>query len=47
VLNVNNKPIESTANEILNIMSKRFSYGGRKLESPYKDNSDSPGNLPT
>ena len=47
VLNVNNKPIESTANEILNIMSKRFSYGGRKLESPYKDNSDFPGNLST
>ena len=35
VLNVANKPIESTANEILNIMSKRFSYRGRKLESPY------------
>lgn len=35
VINVNNKPIESTANEILNLMSKRFSYGGRKLESPY------------
>lgn len=40
VLNVNNKPIESTANEILNIMSKRFSYGGRKLESPYQENPD-------
>jgi len=37
VLNVSNKPIESTANEILNIMSKRFSYRGRKLESPYHD----------
>lgn len=35
VLNVSNKPIESTANEILNIMSQRFSYRGRKLESPY------------
>jgi regulator of PEP synthase PpsR (kinase-PPPase family) len=35
VVNVSNKPIESTANEILNIMTKRFSYGGRKLESPY------------
>lgn len=35
VINVSNKPIESTANEILNIMSKRFSYRGRKLESPY------------
>lgn len=37
VINVSNKPIESTANEILNIMSKRFSYRGRKLESPYYD----------
>lgn len=37
VLNVTNKPIESTANEILNIMSKRFSYGGRKLDSPYNN----------
>ena len=46
VLNVTNKPIESTANEILSFMSKRFSYGGRKLESPYRDNSDFPGNLP-
>ena len=42
VLNVTNKPIESTANEILNIMSKRFSYGGRKLESPYQENSGQP-----
>lgn len=40
VVNVSNKPIESTANEILNIMSKRFSYGGRKLESPYHNQSD-------
>lgn len=37
VLNVTNKPIESTANEILNVMSQRFSYGGRKLESPYSE----------
>lgn len=37
VINVSNKPIESTANEILNIMSKRFSYRGRKLKSPYRD----------
>jgi regulator of PEP synthase PpsR (kinase-PPPase family) len=35
VVNVSNKPIESTANEILNLMSKRFQYRGRKLESPY------------
>ena len=35
VINVSNKPIESTANEILAYMSKRFSHRGRKLESPY------------
>lgn len=40
VVNVSNKPIESTANEILNIMSQRFPYGGRKLESPYHDQVD-------
>ncbi len=37
VVNVANKPIESTANEILNIMSSRFSYRGRKLDYPYQD----------
>lgn len=36
ILNVTNKPIESTANEILNLMSQRFSMGGRRLKSPYK-----------
>lgn len=35
VINVSNKPIESTANEILSYMSSRFSYRGRKLVSPY------------
>lgn len=40
VLNVNNKPIESSANEILNIMTDRFDYQGRKLKSPYKENGD-------
>lgn len=47
VLNVSNKPIESTANEILNMMSKRFSYRGRKLESPYHNQKDniSDGNI--
>lgn len=44
VVNVSNKPIESTANEILNIMSQRFPYGGRKMESPYHDQKD---DLPT
>jgi [pyruvate, water dikinase]-phosphate phosphotransferase / [pyruvate, water dikinase] kinase len=33
VLNVTNKPIESTANEIINIMSGRFSYRGKKQAS--------------
>jgi len=42
VINVSNKPIESTANEILKYMSERFVYGGRKLESPYHDQK---GNL--
>ena len=40
IVNVANKPIESTANEILNIMSKRFSYRGRKLESPYHNQKE-------
>ena len=42
VLNVSNKPIESTANEILNMMSSRFSYRGRKLDSPYQDPDQTP-----
>jgi [pyruvate, water dikinase]-phosphate phosphotransferase / [pyruvate, water dikinase] kinase len=33
VLTVTNKPIESTANEIINIMSERFSYRGKKQAS--------------
>ncbi|MGQ8337369.1 pyruvate, water dikinase regulatory protein [Sunxiuqinia sp. A32] len=37
VIHVSNKPIESTANEVLNIMNDRFDYGGRKIVSPYKD----------
>jgi hypothetical protein len=41
VLNVSHKPIESSANEILNMMTKRFSYRGRKLESPYHDQKSS------
>lgn len=36
ILNVTNKPIESTANEILDLMTLRFEYGGRKLSSPYQ-----------
>ena len=37
VINVSNKPIESTANEVLSYMSSRFEFGGRKLKSPYTD----------
>ncbi|MFA5326557.1 MAG: pyruvate, water dikinase regulatory protein [Prolixibacteraceae bacterium] len=37
VLNVSNKPIETSANEILNIMANRFEYRGRRLTSPYVD----------
>jgi len=37
VLNVSNKPVETTANEILNMMANRFNYRGRKLDSPYTD----------
>ncbi len=37
-LNVTNKPIESTANEILELMTARFEYGGRNLKSPYRNN---------
>jgi regulator of PEP synthase PpsR (kinase-PPPase family) len=37
VLNVSNKPVETTANEILNFMSKRFEYRNRRLLSPYPD----------
>lgn len=37
VINVNNKPVESSANEILNILTSRYHYGGRKIQSPYQD----------
>lgn len=35
ILNVSNKPIETSANEILNIMANWFKYRGRILDSPY------------
>ncbi len=35
VLTVTNKPIESTANEILNLMSDRFSYRGKRINTPH------------
>ncbi len=37
VIHVSNKPVESSANEILNIMNERFEYGGRRIVSPYQD----------
>lgn len=43
IINVSNKPVETSANEILNIMATRFEYRGRRLKSPYIDeNGDSP-----
>ncbi|HKJ42870.1 MAG TPA: pyruvate, water dikinase regulatory protein [Sunxiuqinia sp.] len=41
VVHVSNKPVESTANEILNIMTERFEYGGRRISSPYQERNDS------
>jgi regulator of PEP synthase PpsR (kinase-PPPase family) len=37
VLSVSNKPVETTANEILNLMTTRFEYRRRRLDSPYVD----------
>jgi len=34
VINVNNKPIETSANEIIGIISDRFGYEDRKLRTP-------------
>lgn len=35
VINISNKPVENSANEILNILANRFEYRGRRLDSPY------------
>ncbi|HEY3370455.1 MAG TPA: pyruvate, water dikinase regulatory protein [Prolixibacteraceae bacterium] len=35
VINISNKPVETSANEILNILANRFEYRGRRLDSPY------------
>lgn len=40
IVNVTNKPIESTANEILNLMSERFLYSGRKLIKTKNDDTE-------
>ncbi|MGV8092213.1 MAG: pyruvate, water dikinase regulatory protein [Mangrovibacterium sp.] len=44
VINVNHKPVESSANEIINYMTSRFNYRGRRFHFPYMDISDSSGN---
>ena len=35
VINISNKPIETSANEILNTLANRYEYRGRRLDSPY------------
>lgn len=40
VIHVSNKPVESSANEILGIMNERFDYGGRRITSPYQDTTN-------
>ena len=44
VIPVTNKPVESSANEILDHMSLHFDFGGRRIHSPYQDpGSELPG----
>jgi len=40
VINVTNKPVETSSNEILNMMANRFDYRGHRLESPYPEVED-------
>lgn len=40
VVNVSNKPVETSANEILNIIATRFEYRGRRLLTPYQTKDD-------
>jgi regulator of PEP synthase PpsR (kinase-PPPase family) len=35
VINISNKPVETSANEILNTLANRFNYRGHRLDSPY------------
>lgn len=35
VINISNKPVETSANEIINILANRFEYRGRRLEAFY------------
>ena len=37
VINVSSKPVETSANEILNTLANRFEYRGHRLESPYPE----------
>lgn len=37
VINVTHKPVESTANEIINFMTYRFQYRGRRFQLPSED----------
>ncbi|MFY9152337.1 MAG: pyruvate, water dikinase regulatory protein [Prolixibacteraceae bacterium] len=46
VINVSNKPVETSANEILNIIATRFEYRGRRLSSPYQTGSIDDDELP-
>jgi len=40
VINVSNKPVETSANEILNQLAERFMFRDRRLNSPYSDDWD-------
>jgi regulator of PEP synthase PpsR (kinase-PPPase family) len=35
IINISNKPVETSANEIINTLANRFEYRGRRLDSPY------------
>lgn len=35
VINISSKPVETSANEIINTLANRFEYRGRRLDSPY------------
>lgn len=35
VINISNKPVETSANEIINILANRFEYRGRRFEAFY------------
>ena len=37
IINVTNKPIETTANEIIGVISNRFGHQERKLKDPEAD----------